>query len=396
MINYPNLEFNIPKLEALYLTMLVITIIASWFFQLTGSSSSSNANGFSSPRSHFLIFSQKMILKYKIEIIVCILMSLLILSIFISGSVDDTVIKLLDLTAFATGSVVMIKTVQEEKQARLEIEKINKRKTDFIADIFHRLKTPLTIIKIKIDSARISNRNQKLLPILQEASQYASDIATMSANIVSLSKIENGIDRLNKADIDFSQLVKRVTESFNIMMGSRKLDVEIEPDIHIFGDPDRLQEMILNLLDNSVKFTDPMKGVISVSLKCQSDSNEKPVVRQPVTRGRYRSRSLVVSDSLMKDEQQTTINDTGHQQWAARHLIVLTIFDNGSGIAQDQLPKLFDRHYQVEPKFGSAGIGLAIVKWIVDGHSGKIKIESEKNQGTKIHIIFLSNLSSHH
>lgn len=117
--------------------------------------------------------------------------------------------------------------------------------------------------------------------------------------------------------------------------------------------------MVLNLLDNSLKFTDQEKGIISVSLsKIQTKSN------------------------LNQNNQRLNQND-----------IVLKISDNGSGVSKDQLSKIFNRYYQAEAKAGTAGIGLDLAKKIVDIHQGQIKIVNNNPTGLTV-VITLPNVKS--
>ena len=278
------------------------------------------------------------------------------------------IIKFVYLIAAAFGSTIILKYFHKEEQRRIEVEALDKRKSELLADIAHKLKTPLAIARSNIDLTKMEindNHLNKAKDYSVRSAQSIDKLARLCTNLITLGKIDFGISKLHKSDIDLSRLVESTINDFKVILGDRELKHKIEPNIKILGDSDRLQEMILNLLDNAVKFTDPDKGKISVSLSVIPNSIGDP------------GHGRVLDSRLHGNDRKGHGND-----------ILLTISDNGVGIKEEDLPHLFDRYYQGEERSGSAGIGLAIAKWVVDGHHGEVNVESKIQKGTVFKIIF--------
>ncbi len=378
------LKLILQNISTVYLLFLLTFILTSWFIELFNWPLRTNDS--SSPRSHFFIPIMKFS-KYKIEIIIFTLITLLILNMYSFSYLQKTIIKLLSLVFTISGSIEIIKTFKQEKQVRHNIEQLDRRKSEFLADIAHKLKTPLTIVRANINLTRMEVEENNLAEAQKSTVRSAQSIdklARLCTNLITLGKIDFGISKLHKKEIDISQLVESSANDFKVILGDRELKHKIEPNIKIFGDSDRLQEMILNLLDNAVKFTDEEKGKIEVGLKTVEDRLR--------LRSSYRHASI--EDRFQTNNQTDRRNEHRHpnrQTIDQKNTIELTIQDNGIGIDETVLPNLFTRYYQAESRSGSAGIGLAICKWITEGHGGKIEIESLKGKGTKITAVFKSD-----
>lgn len=263
--------------------------------------------------------------------------------VFLSDNLSDFGFKFLSFLFTFYLALVLLRSIYSESRLRENLENVYQNQSNFLADIAHRLKTPLTIAQTNLSVIKAVYKDKQVLKQSIQSSRLALDrLSRLSTNLIILGKIDFGLFELNKENLSLSDLVSNAADDFKLLAGNRKITSEIETDINFYGDPIRLREMILNLLDNAVKFTDSKRGVINVSLK------------------------------------------------RADQLIIFTITDNGQGIDSEHLPHLFIRYYQAnsQSKSGSAGIGLAIVKWVVDGHNGAIKVESQKNQGARFVIEF--------
>lgn len=221
---------------------------------------------------------------------------------------------------------------------RKKMEFETKKQSEFIADIAHRLKTPLTFIFLNVDLAKRYLADQDFSLVeksLFSARQAIANLNRITSNLIVLGKINYGLVNLKKAKFNLSHSIQTAVGEFQILAGERKLITKIEPDIYFYGDESKFEETILNLLDNSLKFTHPKTGRIVTSL-------------------------------YQKDGK-----------------IILKISDNGSGIKAKDLPHLFKRYYQAKNHSACAGIGLTIVKWVVKGHRGNIEVESKEKKGAK-------------
>ncbi|KAB2334197.1 two-component system histidine kinase PnpS [Bacillus mesophilum] len=227
-----------------------------------------------------------------------------------------------------------------------ELKKLEQMRKDFVANVSHELKTPITSIKgfseTLLDGAM--EDKQALTDFLKIILQESDRLQSLIQDLLDLSKIEQQGFSLSKEIFDIQVMMKEVLA---IMHG--KLE---EKDISLFferqesavlmeGDPARLKQVIINLLSNAISYT-PQGGRVSLS----------------------------VSDGPKK--------------------VHIKVQDTGIGIDQEEIPRIFERFYRVDKarsrNSGGTGLGLAIVKHIVEAHKGKISVESNVGEGTAFHI----------
>jgi len=219
------------------------------------------------------------------------------------------------------------------------------RKT-LIQNVSHDLRTPLSCIKgyleLLSDSQVTETEKKESINII---GNEVSRMEKMVNDLTKLSILDGKNFELNKVKLDLVDSAKNVVSSMKFGAQAKGLEViENYPErpVHISGDEKRIEEVILNLLNNSLKFT--MKGFISVKVKEEKDS------------------------------------------------VVLEISDTGPGIEEKDLPHVFERFYRGEKSRanddGGLGIGLSIVKELVYAHNGTIKVESKVNEGTKFTLAF--------
>lgn len=228
-----------------------------------------------------------------------------------------------------------------------ELKRINKVKSDFLAVLSHELKSPLTNVKGAIDllledsRAIFSDDQAKFLDI---AKKNIERLIRLINELLDISKLESGKVLMRRNRVDISDLIKRVAASFKPAMDGKsislRLDIPPAEEI-IWGDSDRLEQVLNNLFSNAVKFTSA-NGAIGLSL-----------------------------------------DDIGDN-------IRIVVSDNGPGISKDDLPKVFDKFSSLS--FGKGGIvkgtglGLSITKDIVEMHKGNIWAESEPGKGSRFFV----------
>lgn len=235
----------------------------------------------------------------------------------------------------------------DELESQLEsLKKLNRVRTDFVANVSHELKTPLTsimgFIETLEDGALYDKENgERFVSIIKKHTERISSIID---DLLSLSELELGKDRIKKEEFDLKKLVDELLLGFGHMLSVKKhaLDADFKgKDFTIRADKDRIEEVFVNLVDNAIKYTND-GGRITVKL---------------------------------------TENEEG---------FLFEIEDTGVGIPEDQLDRVFERFYRVDKtrsrQLGGTGLGLSIVKHIVQLHDGKIDIESNIDKGTKISI----------
>ncbi len=244
--------------------------------------------------------------------------------------------------------------ITERKQAQGELEKANDRlkeldqlRSQFFADISHELRTPLTVIR---GEAEVTLRG-KDKPIreyktsLEHIVQLTEEVNKLVNDLLFLARSETGTIQITKTHMALEKLSQDVLQEALILALKKHIEITlIDPpaSIPIYGDPQRVKQLLLILIDNAIKYSAP-NSKIHISLG---------------------------ADSTMAQ-------------------VVIT--DNGRGIPQEDLQHVFKRFYRVRhsssESTSGAGLGLAIAKWITEAHQGKITMTSTSESGTTVTIL---------
>ncbi|WP_226656378.1 two-component system histidine kinase PnpS [Pseudalkalibacillus hwajinpoensis] len=222
-----------------------------------------------------------------------------------------------------------------------ELKKLEQMRKDFVANVSHELKTPVTSLKgfaeTLLDGAMENKafRTRFLTIILNESDRLQSLIQ----DLLDLSKMEQKHFSLNWQDVDLKEVIDDCLLMTKSKADKKNIEVNIrfDGDLQIKGDANRLKQVFLNLIANSITYT-PEGGSVTVLVKEESD------------------------------------------------VVKFTISDNGIGIRQEELPRIFERFYRVDRarsrNSGGTGLGLAIVKHLVEAHQGHIEVNSQPGEGT--------------
>lgn len=228
------------------------------------------------------------------------------------------------------------------KQKELEAKKMDIAKDEFLAMITHELKTPLVPIQGYADLL-LSEHLGKLTTIQKERLTIIKDSATSLLDIISdlldVQKLELGQLRLMKENISIKKSIEKAIESFKPKVIQDEIKLALNsPDIIVTHDPERIAQVISNLIKNSITAVKPKTGAIQVNV----------------------------------EELPTEVK--------------ISVNDNGTGIPIDKQKDLFTKFYQVDTSLtrerAGSGLGLAICKGIVKNHGGKIWVESTPNVGS--------------
>ena len=221
--------------------------------------------------------------------------------------------------------------------------KLDTMRKEFVADVSHELKTPITSIMGYADTLLEGEYDQETQKeFLQVISGEARRMAKLVTDLLELSRIDSNRKFIRKSRFDLGTLAKECQKKLAIEIKKKNQDVEclVTADVPpVYADRDDIQRVILNILTNSIKYT-PEGGNIKIYV------------------------GFVYSDAYIK------------------------IIDNGIGIPEEDLNRIFERFYRVDKartrEMGGTGLGLSIAKEILDKNGGSIDIKSEVNKGTEV------------
>lgn len=214
------------------------------------------------------------------------------------------------------------------------------RQRRFVSDASHELRTPVAVIRSKTDLALQQPGDERdYLTVLREINSESERLGRLIGDLLVLARGDEGKTRFESEPVALHQVAEAVAANAEPLALERgvRLQVEIEQPVTVLGDEARLIQVIMNLLDNAIRYTNA-GGCVSVHITC------------------------------------------------SRHQACLTVHDTGVGIASEHLPHIFERFYRVDSartfSSGNNGLGLAIASWIVRAHHGTLTACSQPDQGS--------------
>ena len=244
--------------------------------------------------------------------------------------------SLKDENAMPSGVLAVIQDITEHV-------KLDNMRKEFIADISHELKTPLTSIMGYAETLVDSEYDQETkIKFLNVIISEANRMSKLVNDLLTLSKDDNNKVKIKKTEFDLGELVKKCQNNLQIQIDKKKHKVESYVTANVplvYADKDGIERVILNILSNSIKYT-PEEGTIKIYV------------------------GYVYNDAYIK------------------------VIDDGLGIPKEDLNRIFERFYRVDKartrKMGGTGLGLSIAKEILDKNQGSIDIKSENGKGTEV------------
>lgn len=239
------------------------------------------------------------------------------------------------------GAVVLFHDVTQFQQ----LEQVRR---EFVSNVSHELRTPLSIfrgyLETLIDEPELArDERERILRVLEK---HSTRLHSLVDDLLSLARLEAPDPHLNIAPVALDEFLRRMAKEWEKKTAAKELEIRLEIEQHlpvIAADEARLEEVVHNLLDNAVKYSNP-SGRITIRL------------------------SLI---------------NTG--------MIAISVADEGAGIAATDLPRIFERFYRADKarsrEVGGTGLGLAIVKHIAQLHDGSVEAESQLGRGTTIRVL---------
>ncbi|MFQ5480176.1 MAG: ATP-binding protein [Thermodesulfobacteriota bacterium] len=230
--------------------------------------------------------------------------------------------------------LIFFREITEEKR----VETIKK---DFVANVSHELRTPLASIKgyseTLLDADTDGEKQREFLEIID---RHATRMSRIIDDLLILSRLESSAVSLNSDTVDMKELIHSTVKGCVKDAEDRQVTIKAElPGVlpTVLGDRDRLEQVVVNLFDNAIKYT-PAGGHVTITARSLGDE------------------------------------------------VCVDVIDTGLGIPEDDISRIFERFYRVDKArsraLGGTGLGLAIVKHIIQGHNGRLEVKSKPGLGS--------------
>ncbi len=231
-------------------------------------------------------------------------------------------------------------------RALVPIQNSWEKQRQFVSDASHELRTPLAVIQSKTDvlfqspSATIEEKAMDISTISKECRR----LSKLVSNLLLLARSDSNQIEMDKKTFELDKLLEEIVAPYKEIASyqEKEMILKVERGVSFMGDRERIHQMMVILLDNAMKYTNE-GGHIQINCTQTSSS------------------------------------------------IRIQVKDDGIGVKEEDIPKLFDRFYQGDKARSTsegAGLGLSIANWIVEKHYGKISVESKWEEGTCFEVIF--------
>jgi len=238
--------------------------------------------------------------------------------------------------------------ISGRKKDQEELIKAQKTKEQFLANMSHEIRTPVNGIAGMVNLLTNTMQSKEQSKYLNAIKHSADNLKVIINDILDYSVIESGKVSLEKIGFDVDYQIKSVIDSLELQASEKKLKINykvLKSDFTVLlGDPVRLSQILINLINNAIKFTS--EGEISVTLSCERGKGNMAIAKFEVK-------------------------------------------DTGIGISENKLDHIFDTFKQADEsitrKYGGTGLGLAISKQLVELQNGSISVKSEVNKGTSFY-----------
>lgn len=222
-----------------------------------------------------------------------------------------------------------------------KILKVNRN--EFMGNVAHELRTPIFAIQLSLETLLDGAINDEEVNVdfLNRAFNQTKRLKELVDDLISISRFEVGV-KMSKRYFEIANSVSKIIEELKTLAEKKNISLILDTaganGVRVFGDEQNLQQVLINLIDNAIKYT-PEFGSVKISLEVKENE------------------------------------------------VLVKVEDNGIGISSKDIKRIFERFYRVDKTrsrdIGGSGLGLSIVKHILEAHSSQIKVESELNKGTK-------------
>ena len=311
----------------------------------------------------FLIYQERFY-EYWVQLLVCCLITLLVSFLVIQVRVQKFIyrrikriyddVSLLESSSFTSGPITTdMRTLTEEiekfaKDKKIEIDTLKIReeyRKEFLGNVSHELKTPLFTVQgyiLTLLDGALEDKNVRK-KYLQRANKGVERLIYIIKDLDLITKLEVGDLNLELSDFNIIELIENVFDLLEMKSSKKSIsltfDMAYSSSVMVHADLEKIQQVLTNLLVNSIKY------------------------------GQKGGTTEISVENLIKNK------------------VIVRVTDNGEGIAEENIPRLFERFYRVDKsgsrKEGGSGLGLSIVKHIIEAHGEKIYVESVEGVGSE-------------
>jgi signal transduction histidine kinase len=220
-----------------------------------------------------------------------------------------------------------------------ELAEVDRMRRDLIANVSHELRTPISALQAVLENL-IDGVEPQDPETFSTMLQQVERLGRLVGQLLDLSRLESGAVPLQRQPFDVRQLLEQAVRESRLHAHQVALDVEVSPpDLFVDGDPERVHQVVANLIENAVRHS-PEDGKVTVTARGNSER------------------------------------------------VTIEVCDEGPGIPEAEATRVFERFYRADAARsttqGGTGLGLAIARWIVDLHGGDIRVESMKPRGCRM------------
>lgn len=238
------------------------------------------------------------------------------------------------------------KMFKKEKTDIEYLQRLQKVRSQFLANVSHELRTPIFTIQGYIETLLNGAVNDKKVNMhfLEKANQNTISLSNLLSDLIDISMIESGEMRLSYRYFKINELIKQVFQENKKVAEDKNLELNYIPardNLEVFGDKEKLRQVLVNLVHNAIKYTE--KGKVEILIE-EENKHAKVIVR-----------------------------------------------DTGIGIPDDYLDRIFERFFRIDKarsrSLGGTGLGLAIVKHIIEAHNSKVSVTSKVGEGSEFYFL---------
>ena len=238
------------------------------------------------------------------------------------------------------------KMFKKEKTDIENLQRLQKVRSQFLANVSHELRTPIFTIQGYIETLLNGAVNDKKVNMhfLEKANQNTISLSNLLSDLIDISMIESGEMRLSYRYFKINELIKQVFQENKKVAEDKNLELNYIPardNLEVFGDKEKLRQVLVNLVHNAIKYTE--KGKVEILIE-EENKHAKVIVR-----------------------------------------------DTGIGIPDDYLDRIFERFFRIDKarsrSLGGTGLGLAIVKHIIEAHNSKVSVTSKVGEGSEFYFL---------